>query len=296
MGVDAPSTPAPIIDDPLADKIYHAARVAWGVAGYPRYATYIVDVTYTKNTAQSIERHYDTFEDLQRNFVYARTLSSEERADTPAPRFFNFVFTRKPPDDPLGSFAVGINNDYGLAIGSKPITAVNESLEAAQAPKRLDDDDDTASDDASKSPSSPSLVVIGRTQITDRTYAVRLIETLDEPDGKTYHLGLTPLRNPERHRLRELWIDAQTSLVKRILVATNFNRAPLNKVAWLIDYRIVDGAPYIARETAEGPLDFGRAGHLTNVTISFEDVQPLARIPVERIIGITTPPDVVDAY
>jgi hypothetical protein len=291
LGVQAAPSPSPVPDDPQAEQIFHAARVAWSLRTYPRYATYVVNVAYTKNRTQLFVRHYDTYEDLHRNLVYARTLSGEERAH-PQPSFgFTFMFQKKVPDDPLGSFAIAINNDYGVAIGSKPIAAVNDSFEAAQSSDPLADDNQHGADNDME---SSTFVVIGRTQTTDRTYAVHLIETLDEADERIYHLGLTPLRNPQRNRLRELWVDAKTSLVKRALVSAAFNRAPLDKVPWLVDYHVIDGAPYIAQEAAQAPLNFGKAGTVTGVTVSFEDVTPLSTIPINLAIGITTPPDVTD--
>jgi hypothetical protein len=277
--------PSPIPDDdPQAAQIFHAARVGWNTGDYPRYATYVVDVAYTrsdtkKNDTKPIVRHYDTYEDLRRNLVFARVFSREEEAHPylPPPGTVFVVngkaLNRKAPDDPLGSFAIGINNDYGIALDSKPITTVSSSVDAAQ---------------------SSSLIVIGRTGTAQRTYALRMIDTLDDADGRTYHVGLTPLRDPQRNRLRELWVDAKTSVVKRVLVSANFNRDPLNRVAWLIEYHIVDGAPYIARESAQGPLDCGHGLVAEGVIVSFEDFKQLSIVPLNLSIGISTPADVTD--
>jgi hypothetical protein len=279
LGARAKPSPSPIPDDdPQAAQIFHAARVAWNAGNYPRYATYVVDVSYVRNETHPIERHYDTLEDLRRNLVFAHTFSREEESHPylpPPGTLFavNGKVVNKKTVDPLGSFAIGINNDYGIALDSKPLTAVNSSADAAQ---------------------SSSLVVIGRTGTTQRTYSLRMIETLDDVDGRTYHVGLTPLRNPERNRLREIWVDAKTSVVKRVLVSANFNRDPLNKVPWLIEYRDVDGSPYIVRESAQGPLNFGNGVIAKDVTVSFEEVKQLLSVPLNLSIGIGTPADVTD--
>jgi hypothetical protein len=212
--------------------------------------------------------------------VYADSFSHEEEADPATPHGTNFgifgmVINKEQPDDPLGSFAVGINNDYGVAVDGKPIIAFYNSIDAGQ---------------------SSNLVVIGHTATSERVYALRLIETLDDADGHTYHLGLTPLRDPDRNRLRELWVDAKTSMVKRILLSANFNRAPLDKVGWLVEYHIVDGAPYITREVAQGPLDFGKAGIAKNVVVSFEDLKELSSIPARLSVSIGTPPETTDSH
>jgi hypothetical protein len=283
LGVSPAPSPSPVVDDPQAEQIYRAVRTAWNGENYPRYATYVVHVAYTKDTGDDkkpMARHYETYEDLRRNLVYAQSFSAEEEANPATPHGTNFgilgmVLNKEQEDDPLGSFEVAVNNDYGIALSGKPITAFYNSLDAAD---------------------SSNLVVIGHTGTTERTYAVRLIETLDDADGRTYHLGLTPLRFPERNRVRELWVDAKTSFVKRMLLSANFDHAPLDKVAWIIEYHMVDGAPYIAREVAQGPLDFGKAGIAKDVTVSFEDIKPLSTIPFELRIGIHGHPGVTDAH
>ena len=82
LGEDSRPAPTSIADDAQAERIFHAARMLWNNGNYPRYTTYLVRVSYTKggNPIRPIVRHYDTYEDMRRNLVYARAFSREEEA------------------------------------------------------------------------------------------------------------------------------------------------------------------------------------------------------------------------
>jgi len=113
---------------------------------------------------------------------------------------------------------------------------------------------------------------------------VRLIEMLD--NGMTYHLGLTPVADPKRYRLREMWVSAQTFITQKVLIAANFSRQPYTEVPWLVTFRQIDGGPYISEERAVGALDFGDAGSLEDVTISFEGLASTSALPPYGTVGI----------
>jgi len=253
------ATPAPTgsVD---AETIFANARKAWTDGAYPRYATYATVVDYHSGD-HHVRRTWDPIEDLRHEAVFSRKFSREEEANPPPPpRGVNiavpFLGNLNPdkPDDPIGHVAFAIDQNYGLAPGQTRISAV-DSISAFDA-------------------KGSTLTTIGRTGVFARTYDVRLIETLAGENGLQYHLGLTPLRDPSRNRLRELWVDGKTWLTQRAIVAGISNRAPLNEVSWRVDFRQVDGATYIAQETALADLDYGSDGTLHDVTISFEELAP----------------------
>jgi hypothetical protein len=128
------------------------------------------------------------------------------------------------------------------------------------------------------------LPIIGTTGSTTRDYTVRLIGMLG--DGKTYHLGLEPTHDPGRVRLREMWIDAATFVTQRILISSNFNDTPYTTVPWLIEFTHIGGANYIAKETAEAPLEFDDGATLPNVTIAFDDLKLLPALPQYGGVGV----------
>ena len=118
-----------------------------------------------------------------------------------------------------------------------------------------------------------SLRVIAIVSSGSPDYRVSLI---DRPllDGvRTYHLGLTPLRKPKDNRLRELWIGTSDYLPRKAIVAGNFTLAPLVDVPWSVDFSVVDGAPYIRRESAADTLYLGHHRVVRGATIAFEDIQ-----------------------
>jgi len=261
---------SPAADDPEGERIFEAARHVWDTAGYPRYTTYTVGVRYQKGS-RWITRHYATYEDMRRNLVFARDFSPEEEANPKTPHGANIaigpiVLNPDHPEDPIGPLALGINQDYGLSTAGRTITALNDAEDVANA---------------------SGLPIIGQTATKVRNYDVHLIGTETAADGTVLdHLGLTPRHDPKRLKLRELWVDAKTYVVRSILLASNFNGSPLSGVAWRVEYRLVDGAPYLETETAQAPVTYRGQGTLRDVTIAFTDVQELAHIPWSMQIGL----------
>jgi hypothetical protein len=261
-------------DVPPADPqaIFDAARKAWAFTSYPSYANYAVAVHYTNGSA-TIARHYDTLEDLRRDIVFAHTFSHEENANPETPSGTNvgmlgMTMNVAQDEDPIGPLALAVTYDFGISLSERP-TQVLQMGSQVNSPDRYP--------------------VIGRTGAVTKTYTVRLIELLD--GGKTYHLGLTPIKDPNHNRLREMWVSAGTFITQKILISANFSKAPYTDVAWLVTFRQIDGGPYIADEKAQGPLDFGEAGSLTNVTISFENITSTSTLPAYGSVGINGDPD-----
>ena len=131
-----------------------------------------------------------------------------------------------------------------------------------------------------------SLPRIGRTGTIVRTYEVTDLGDVTEDGAALHHLGLRPLRDPQRFRLRELWTDAKTSMPVRAVVAGVGNHDPLDAVTWRVEFAQIDGGLYLARETALAPLDTG-GGRLDDVTISFEDLRVTNRLEPYELLGLT---------
>ncbi len=253
------------------DQIFRAARRAWSFTNYARYATYTT-VAKFRNGTTKVQRHYDTLEDTRRALVFARTFSHEEIADPSIPHGIDIRVgsinnqggvkaNAEHNDDRIGPLALAVSYDFGISLLPQKTTVVSSSRDI-EFP--------------------PSLPVIGTTTTATQQYTVRLIDMLDA--GKTYHIGLTPARDPGRLRLREMWIAAGTYITQRILIAGNFSGDPYTNVPWLVEFVQVGGASYIRRETAEAPLDFDDVS-LPNVVISFEDLQLLGALPRYGALG-----------
>ncbi len=261
-------------DDPTDPQaLFAAARSAWAFTSYPRYANYSVGVQY-RNGGTLVKRHYATLQDLRRDIVFAQTFSQEENANPSFPArgvnvgVLGMTLNAAQSDDPIGPLALAITYDFGISLSQRP-THVAQLGSEVTAPQRLQ--------------------VIGRTGTTARIYTVRLIELLD--GGQTYHLGLTPLTDPKRYRLREMWVSARTFITQKVLLSANFSRAPYTDVPWVVTFKQIDGGPYIATERAQSALDFGDAGSLDDVTITFDGLQAASAFPAYGSVGINGGPD-----
>lgn len=255
--VGAAPEAAPSGSSPDPNTIFDNVRRAWGSGAYPRYAEYVAIVQF-HDDGRFVRRTWETTEDIRNGVVYSRPFSREEDAHPYTPHGTNIAIpflTNLSPEhqpDPIGHIAFAIDQDYGLAPGERKFASVSAS----------------AAIDAQRS----ALPVIGRTGTIARDYAVTLLETATDAEGTEYHLGLQPLRDSARHRLRELWVDANTWLPEEAVVEGIGNRAPLNAVRWRIEYRQTEGGTYIAREIALAPLQAKHA-LLHDTTITFGEVK-----------------------
>lgn len=131
---------------------------------------------------------------------------------------------------------------------------------------------------------SGSLPVIATVSAQKPEYRVDLV---DEPaiDGvPTYHLGMTPLRDPKNNRLRQLWVGESDYLPRRAEISGNFEQAPMVDVPWTVDFSVVDGAAYIEREIAGETLRLPHRRVVRDATISFENVREPTSIYDEPLL------------
>ncbi len=73
----------------------------------------------------------------------------------------------------------------------------------------------------------------------------------------------------------------------RAIVAGIGDRAPLDAVRWRVDFAQLEGGTYLARETALAPIDFGKAGMLHDVTITFAELRPTTHLTPEESLGLS---------
>jgi hypothetical protein len=267
--------PAPSDAPPTPDTIFANARAAWTAGSYPRYADYVAVVRF-HNHAKLVRRTWETTEDIRTGYLYSKAFSREELASPTTPHGINVSIpflgnlNKEHHDDPIGQVAFAIDQDYGIAPGQRHYTATSDvTVLDAQ---------------------SSALAHIGRTGTIAREYDVRLIDS----DDDAYHLGLTPVRDPGRHRLRELWVERRTWLPQAAIVTGISSRAPLSRVPWRVEFRRQDDASYIARESALAPIDFFGDTVLPDVTISFEEVKlgwrrPLFSLGFSKSVPLSEP-------
>jgi hypothetical protein len=280
----APSDAPPTPDQIAGMKLYASVRRAWGDAYYPRFATYTVGISYQRD-GKVVQLHYLTFEDMRRDLVYARAFSAEEEAHPKTPHGFDiglgslngsggFKVTHDRTDDPVGTLALGINQDYRISRADREIRAQTDAMDAAN---------------------SSNLPEIGRTgNAAKPDYDVRLAGTADENGVQVAHLTLKPLKDPHQYIVRDLWVKTADNIVLRARLSENFNQGPLRDTTWIVTYTQIDGAPYIQTETAETDVAYPDDITLKNVTITFTDVEGLEKLPWADQVGLEPHPAITD--
>jgi hypothetical protein len=267
-----------------ADALFAAARRARSESAYAHYAVYATVVSF-RHGDHHVVATWDTVEDLRRRVVHAHSLRREEATNPHVPHGTNFgvtagpsgpiygippkgqIVSHEPTDDPIGQLSFAVDQDFGLALTAPPITASADMSQVASA--------------------TSALPVIGRTGTVARTYDVTDLGDVVENGVTLHHLGLRPLRDPHRYRLRELWLDAKTALPVRAVVAGVGNDWPLDAISWRVDFKQLEGGTYVARETALSPLDTG-GGRLDDVTITFAELRPTNRLTPEESLGLSS--------
>jgi hypothetical protein len=276
------AAPAPAASD--ADALFTAARAARSESAYAHYTLYATVVRF-RHGGREITSTWASTEEMRRRLVHAKSISREEEAHPHVPHGINFginggpsgpiygippkgeIVTHEPTDDPIGQLSFAIDQDFGLALNAPPIAATNDMSQVSS--------------------SVTTLPRIGRTGTIARTYEVTDLGDVAEAGVALHHLGLRPLREPKRYRLRELWTEAKSSLPVRAIVAGVGNRSPLQDVSWRIEFTQLQGGTYVARETALAPLETS-GGRLDDVTISFTEVRPTNRLAPEEMIGLSS--------
>lgn len=267
-----------------ADALFAAARRARSESAYAHYAVYATVVSF-RHGDRRVVATWDTVEDLRRRVVHAHSLRREEAANPHVPHGTNFgvaagpagpiygippkgqIVSHEPTVDPIGQLSFAVDQDFGLALTAPPITASADMSQVASA--------------------TSTLPVIGRTGTVARTYDVTDLGDVAENGVTLHHLGLRPLRDPHRYRLRELWLDAKTALPVRAVVAGVGNNWPLDAISWRVDFKQLEGGTYVARETALSPLDTD-GGRLDDVTITFAELRPTNRLTPEESLGLSS--------
>lgn len=257
--------------------IFAAARAHWESQRYPRYIDYMVVIRVSDGELKT--NHYSTAYDARTDLAHVDPVSSEERAHPHYVRGeFNFgipllgvrIGKPDPPADWLGVPILAPNYSFGIAQYTPPQRLTDKQLVAIIRREYPNPRPTSA-----PIPSG-ALKIIGDVTAIHQHYEMRLLDTEPYASGMAYHLGLRPLDDPGKYRLRELWIDTKTDATIKLISAGNFVDGPEPGIRWTVTFKQIDGIQYIDTETADAPLDFyGR--HFANSTISFEQITTPAR-------------------
>ena len=224
-----------------AGTIFAKARVAMYLRRYPRYVAYIIDI---QSNAYG-KKYHEAYRAMLRTHDDALVVKSTPVYTTNQPvnpygfSFFGINKEGKPQDHiepPFGVPWMSAVYDFGLARPPTP------RFGATPNPQELEDR------------------VLGRLDITGGDYDVTLVGREMDDGVDVYHLSLTPLRDPDRNRIREMWVDAKTFDVRKLVTYGIFRSGPPTTVPWTVTFIQLQGYWFIRQEVTTATLS--TPGHL----------------------------------
>lgn len=267
-------------------QIFSQARNVWAQQRYPAYLTYTVTVHVNERGVDKF-KHYHLAYDAQQAKIYVNPVSDEERVAPPDPYGVQFhllprrqgrvLFDKKVGNpgeavDYLGVPMISPTYSFGM---SETAFEGDRDPDALVQEIRREFNDPTPPLKAQQIASSGGLKTIAVVTGHRKLYDVTLDGT-DAIDGHTcYHLSLVPAYKSPRLRLRELWVDTQNYETRKLVTDGNFTGSG---VPWLITFGDLNGAMYIASESAMAPVGVGQHRY-QQASISFDDVTPAQRPP-----------------
>lgn len=250
-----------MIADDAAYGEFARVRAAVAAARYPERVDYAVVVSGEDGAEYRSDRYRARY-DTDTGVLRVQTISTREVAQPASPHGFDLTLSislwgvvilhtknltpTKAIEDLLGVPFLTPTYSFGLAHSFAP------SLGAAPWPE------------------GTGLKTIAVVSAAQHDYAVRL-DGDEGIGGATFeHLTLQPLHDPNRFRLRELWVDSASKLPRRAIVSRNFTVAPEDTIAWSVDFATIDGGLYIASENALGALQEAHRRAVSNATVTFD--------------------------
>ncbi len=281
------AAPAPAQLDPY--QIFANARQYWMQQRYPQQLQYQVAVDITEGGKERVE-HYDASYDAVNNMIDVDPESDYERDHPVKPSGVNFGFfgvkvnKPLPTDDFLGVPKLRPNYSFGMApfVPAPAPTPFNSMALVNEIRKEFHDPNPRKP----KPPPSPaaSIPEIATVYAQNREYTITLLGT-DTIDGHAcYHLGLKPVKDPGRYRIREAWIDQTTFAPWRLKDSTNFVAGDATSVPWTIQFKDIAGAHYISEEDADAPVS-SQGEIYTRTAVRFESVAAASKPPHIELPG-----------
>jgi hypothetical protein len=255
-----------------AYAIWLRARSAVTSANYPSSLDYTIAVSGLDGTEPTVN-HYRASCDPFSGAVWLFPISDEELAQPPVP---HGITVRVGPATTQGRWQsskltaqIGHPPPYQDLLGEPLLSPTYMfGIRYAHAPANI------------TPPAAPStLPIIATVSAAAPEYRVTLIDAPMLDEVPTYHLRLTPLERPKANRLRELWIGKNDYLPRKAAISANFTMAPLDEVPWTIDFLVVDGSPFVTRESADATLYLPHNRVVHNAVIAFQAIhEPYASI------------------
>lgn len=271
LGAALPANASP--PDPY--QIFANARQYWLQQRYPMQIRYQVAVAIVEGGKERVE-HYDAVYDAVNNIVNVDPVSDYELEHPVKVSGVNIGFfghrLNKPlvSDDFLGVPRLAPNYSFAMApfVPAPTPTPFNPAALVAEIRQEFHDPNPRK---PVQIPQPPGLREIGTVVARSRDYDVSLLGTENVDGHDCYHLGLKPMRDPGRYRIREAWIDEKSYAPWQLKDAVNFVNGPATSVPWTIRFADINGAHYIREERADAPLS-ANGEIYTSASIQFQSI------------------------
>ncbi len=223
---------------------------------------------------------------MQNDAIDVNPVSDEEQAAPPVPTGFVLHLQPKRQGHVLLDKKVGnpgeavdylgvpkLSPTYAFGLNAGGDSETGPAVDSLVAQIRRDFNDPVPVEKTRAQVLSGVLKTIAVVSSRSRDYVIRFsdMEAIDGHD--CYHLLLQPSRDPQKLRLRELWVDAQTFQTRQLLSAGNFTGS---NAQWLVSFAEMDGAMYILSETAQQPIGVGDHRY-ARAAVDFESITQSAR-------------------
>ncbi len=278
-------TPVPTLDA-AAERIFARARNAWRVRTDVPYLRYGALVRYLHN-GHVFDNWWDAYyrsHDGALSLEPLHDIAEEKHRLGGVPfSIFGFTFLDTNPDaepirlddpriDPLSSFGVLTRGVVGASATRIP----NSNPSPSAGP--------TGSSSPSGGPRpspepSGGFREIARVEANTRDYQIELAGMERIANAPALHLRLTPLREPQNNRLRDLWVDPTTYRTVQLNVQGLLGGKPYDGVEWTVHYVQLGSRNYIQQIVADAPLQFGFDTSVPKFEYDFVDYHFPSEVP-----------------
>lgn len=259
-------------------EIFARAKSNWERQRYPALLQYVVHVSADRSGSPE-DRHYHARWVARTNGIAIDLVSDEQRQHPyhvpPGVNFYGASIGGRRvgegvADDLLGVPVVSPNYSFGIADYVPP-----QELSPAQLVEEIRAEfHDPNPKKVSALAAGEGLKVIASVSTSHADYTITLSGVERRGAHADYHLRLQPRHDPNRLRLRDVWVDAQTFATHEVIASGNFEQSATTKVLWTVTFDSVGGHQYIESETAMSSMSAGARGTYNTYRITLEGLGP----------------------
>lgn len=280
------------ISDPDPYVILDNARSYWLSQHYPAYINYAIKIGVVERGAQRDETYQSAYNNVTGD-IWLNPRSDYEQAHPATGKGVTFCFMQCPPgpqpDRHVDFFGVPLLSpiyDFQLAPlarSTAPPTPSPMDI-VLQVRKEFNDPLPPGRTLRPASPTPHEPATIATVRVSNRRYTVVNVGIEDVSGIACFHLKLTPVAEPDKYRLRDIWVDTTSSATVQLNVSGNFIDGPGAEVPWTIKFAEINGTRYIAEERTTAPLRYGGARY-SEVRISFNDITAVPSPRPSTMVG-----------